>query len=591
MNPRTLVATTPARRGGRAAREVAPDIPADAFEALLEIGHAVQAEEIELEQVLSLVVRRTSQLLQADLAWVALLDRRAARVHVVESWGARGTDFDDMAVTMGAGLGGVALRENETIVVEDYAEYTAGTPEVVHNTMLNEGVVSVMCAPMLRGPNMVGALYAANRRRTHFRPEHVSLLSTIATQVSSAIRHAQMYHELELRNDLLERSFGVHRELSAIGLREAGLHGIAAALARVVGARIVVEQEVVAPFRQEHGPPEAVDPAAEPLVVPIAAGDRQLGQIAIATPELSELQILALDHGATVIALELLKQRAARDVELRLRGELLEELLETSGSIPVTVVERAERLEVDIHTPRRILALEAQGGSIDYGELLAIVRAKAGRQLHGIEAPVLAVKRGGKVMLAMCEVEARVETAIVDDIRKAVAGRGATLWVGISRLAEDFSAAQREAIACLRLAQASSGSESVVRSSDLGALRFVLGSNDLQHANEMVLAQLQPLIAHDADSKSPLLPTLRAYLEADGHQPTVAAACFIHISTLKYRLKKIRELLDGDLSDPETAFQLRLAFKLMDLLGALGVETPGHGSQQPAETPDPRRAS
>ena len=192
---------------------------------------------------------------------------------------------------------------------------------------------------------------------------------------------------------------------------------------------------------------------------------------------------------------------------------------------------------------------------------------------------MLAVKRGGKVMLAMAEVEARIETAIIDDIRKAVAGREAALWVGISRLAEDFSAAQREAIACLRLAQTSSGAESVVRSSDLGALRFVLGSNDLQHANEMVLAQLQPLIEHDADSKSPLLPTLRAYLDADGHQPTVAAACFIHISTLKYRLKKIRELLDGDLSDPETAFQLRLAFKLMDLLGALGVEAPGHGPQ------------
>ncbi|HEX5711949.1 MAG TPA: GAF domain-containing protein, partial [Solirubrobacterales bacterium] len=296
MNPRTLDAVTSARRGRTASREVAPDIPADAFEALLEIGQAVQAEVIELDRVLSLVVRRTSQLLQADLAWVALLDRSTASVHVADSWGAEEADFDEMSVTMGAGLGGVALRENQTIVVEDYAEYTAGTPEVVHNTMIAEGVVSVMCAPMLRGGNMVGALYAANRRRTHFRPEHVSLLSTIATQVSSAIRHAQMFHELELRNDLLERSFGVHRELSAVGLREAGLPGIAGALARVVGARIVVEQEVVPPFRQEHGPAdEAADPALEPLAVPIAAGDRNLGQILVTAPELSELQILALD--------------------------------------------------------------------------------------------------------------------------------------------------------------------------------------------------------------------------------------------------------------------------------------------------------
>ena len=554
-------------------RETAPDIPADAFEALFEIGKAVQAEAIDLDRILSLVVRRTSQLLQADLAWVALLREEDASVHVVESWGAKRSDFDDMAVTMGAGLGGVALRKKETVVVEDYADYTAGTPELVYNTMIKEGVVSVMCAPMLRGSTMVGALYAANRRRTRFRPEHVSLLSTVAMQVSSAIRHAQMYNELESRNQLLERSFGVHRELTAIGLREAGRAGIASALARLVDTEIVVEQEVILPFRQAHGPP-GDGGEAEALVVPITAGEHELGQITVASAELSELQLLALDHGATVIALELLKQRAARDVESRLRGELLEELLETAGEIPDSVSERAERLEVDPELPRRILAFESEGGTINYGELLAIVRAKAGRQLHNAEGSVLAVKRGGKVMLAISDIDRGLEETIVDDVRSAVAARGSSLHVGISRLTDNFSAAQREAVACLHLAQRTDGSETVVRSSELGALRFVLGSDNLEGAQEMVLQHLGPLMQHDAESKSPLLPTLRAYLDADGHQPSAASACFIHISTLKYRLRKIRELLDSELADPEVSFQLRLAFKLLDLLAALGVSSP-----------------
>ena len=95
---------------------------------------------------------------------------------------------------------------------------------------------------------------------------------------------------------------------------------------------------------------------------------------------------MALDHGATVIALELLKQRAARDVELRLRGELLDELLETSGEIPGTAGRRAERLGVELGAPRRVVAFEADGGKIGYGELLSIVRSKAGRRLHGSTA-------------------------------------------------------------------------------------------------------------------------------------------------------------------------------------------------------------
>lgn len=554
--------------------DVAPTVPADAFQALFEIGQAVQAEVVELTRVLSLVVRRTSQLLQADVSWIGLLDEDGATLRIFDSWGARHPQFEQMVVSMGVGLGGVALRKRETIVAENYADYTEGTPDMVHSTMRAEGVVSAMCAPMLRGSTMVGALYAANRRRTHFRPEHVSLLSTLATQVSSAIRHAQMYQELETRNDLLERSFGVHRELTGVGLREAGLPGIAEALARVIGRTLTVEQEVVLPFREEFGAGKPLPPEAETLVVPIAAGDKNLGQIVVGAADLSELQILALDHGATVIALELLKQRAARDVELRLRGELLEELLETTGPIPATIAERAERLQVDIRAPRRILALEALGGKIDYGELLAIVRAKAGRRLHALDGSVLAVKRGGKVIMAITEVPAEVEAAILGDIRGAVEQREAALTVGVSRLADDFGAAQREATAALGLAKRGSGADGVMHSDDLGPLRFVLDSTDLTHAEEMVRQQLGPLLDHDAAKKSPLIPTLRAYLDANGHQPTAAAACFIHISTLKYRLKKIRELLDEDLSDPEVGFQLRLAFKLMDLQEALAVSSP-----------------
>ena len=110
------------RLNGRSpASDPAPTIPVDAFETLLEIGHAVQEDVIDLGKVLSLVVRRTSQLLQADVAWVALVADDGESVQVATNWGATEPDFDEMAVPMGAGLGGVALREKRTVVVEDYS--------------------------------------------------------------------------------------------------------------------------------------------------------------------------------------------------------------------------------------------------------------------------------------------------------------------------------------------------------------------------------------------------------------------------------------------------------------------------------------
>ena len=52
----------------------------------------------------------------------------------------------------------------------------------------------------------------------------------------------------------------------------------------------------------------------------------------------------------------------------------------------------------------------------------------------------------------------------------------------------------------------------------------------------------------------------------DGHHPTAAATCHVHVSTLKYRLSVIRRVLGRSLSDPDVKFGLRVAFRLMDIL-------------------------
>ena len=552
-----------------------PDFSPSALQTLYEVGQMVQAEEVDLDAVLSVVVRRTSELLHTDLAWVALADDDGKDVRIVQSWGVEHVKFTDIALAIGTGLYGIAHRKAETVVVEDYAECSASTPEFAYNMMVSEGVASVICAPMLRGSKLVGALYAANRSRTRFQAEYVSLISTLATQVSAAIRHAQMYTELERRNRLLERSFNMHRSLTAAGLRESGVDGIAETLARQVALPLRIEQEVVAPFSREHGGLSGNDDGdLEPLVIPIGTGEKYLGRIVVMAQELSELQKLALDQGATLIALELLKQRAARDVELRLRGELLDELLETSGEIPSAVAERAERLGVRIDVERRIVALQAEGGGIGYGELLATVRAKAGRRLHALDGSMLAVKRGSRVVLALAGTSADLEAAVLGDIAKAVSERDGVLAIGVSRSGRDLATAQREAVACLRLARRGRGPYSIVRCDDLGPLQFVLGDTDLRHWREVAREQLGLLVDEAGATKSPLLTTLRAYVEAEGNQQVAAASCFVHVNTIKYRLKKVRQILNQDLSDPEVRFRLRLAFKILDLLDALGLDGP-----------------
>jgi DNA-binding PucR family transcriptional regulator len=65
-----------------------------------------------------------------------------------------------------------------------------------------------------------------------------------------------------------------------------------------------------------------------------------------------------------------------------------------------------------------------------------------------------------------------------------------------------------------------------------------------------------------------LTPTLHEYLAADGHHGRTCQRLYIGVTTLKYRLGRIEELLDVDLRDGTTRFELRLALQLADVLDA-----------------------
>ena len=91
---------------------------------------------------------------------------------------------------------------------------------------------------------------------------------------------------------------------------------------------------------------------------------------------------------------------------------------------------------------------------------------------------------------------------------------------------------------------------------DLGIYTLLYEKRDRDQLADFADRWLGPLRDH-----GDLLETLRVLLETGG--PSAAAtALYVHISTLKYRLRKIESILGIDLSDPEVGFNLRLAFKI-----------------------------
>ena len=543
----------------------------DTYEALFEIAALIQAEQNDLEAIFRVIVEHARELLGTDISWIALVNENGDRLEQQMASGAHTQAFREMSVEVGTGIGGVALRDRRPIIVPDHERYAEGTSEAVHDALRGEGVVSILCVPMLHREALVGALYVAGRARTEFGETAASLLSAMAGQAAIAIQNARLYKQLVEKNETLERAFSVHRTLTDASLAGAGLQEIVTELARLVGRDLLLERVSGTPKlvfarayeSDDRRPADGTAPATTPVLA-VMAGERRLGMIHLRSAgPLDALATRTLEHGATVLALELVKEEAALEVEWRLKGELLEELLQAMDGPSPGLRTRAEQAEVDLDTPRRVAVFQTECDE-RAAQLLAFV-LNAGRHRPGEH--VLAARRGERVVVAVEATDGAGE-----DHLRAVQDKARRMripsQVGVSAARANLALAFQQAEAALDLAR-SGGDRAFVSYESMGPLRFVLDAPRTDEMARLVQEVLGSLAAHDAAHHAELLQTLRHYLEAGGHHPTAAQRCHIHVSTLKYRLARIAEIT-GSITDPGARFQLTLAFELRDMLTRLG---------------------
>jgi sugar diacid utilization regulator len=550
-----------------------------AYEALIELTSQLHADEINADEILRLIVDRARRLIGVDVTWLGLIDERD-RVAIEVASGATTRGFVDMWIDIGHGIGGLAVKERRTVVVPDHRLFQLNSTDLVIRTLAAEGVLSVLCAPLLFEGGAIGALYGGSREPTSFTDTTISVFTALAGQAAVSIVKSRLYHALSDKNVLLERTLSLHRQLSDAALAGADTHGIASELARLIERPVMVVRDVGKPRAWRYdpgasGPPACSEPAlpadadATGDQVQIRAGEEQLGTIAVLGAEpLSDFDRNALEQGATIMALEIVKERAAWEAEWRLRGELLEEILQERGEPSEGLQLRAERFGIDLEARWSIAVIEPSPTTT--ADLLPIVRTALGRGTW--DCRVLMAKRGDRVLVALDEAGGSPAEAIAQVLAKA-ARAGATAIAGLSTARRELHVALNEAEAVVRLARDNHRS-GLVTFDALGPLRYFLNAPGTEEMSAMVCDVLGPLADYDHRRNGELVRTLRAYLRSGGHHPTAAAECHIHVSTLKYRIGRIAELLGRPVSDSQVQFELGLAFSTLDVLSSLGL-SPG----------------
>ncbi len=146
---------------------------------------------------------------------------------------------------------------------------------------------------------------------------------------------------------------------------------------------------------------------------------------------------------------------------------------------------------------------------------------------------------------------------------------GVRLAVGVSGPAESVTAlpgALHEAgsarrLAALRLAGPGGTSAiSVVTSDEVASHELLLATVPASVLRSFRARLLGPLLAYDDQHRAELLPTLREFLACSGSWNACAVRMYVHVNTVRYRIRRIEELTGRDLSrlDDQVDFFLAL---------------------------------
>ena len=388
--------------------------------------------------------------------------------------------------------------------------------------------------------------------------------------------------------EVLQRGIAIHKRLERLVLEESGLDELVRALAAAIGGAVCVlsaRGETIASrtfrrrlpaaavdsVREELGQrsaeftPEHPELAGRTLVLPVSIRGKGAPQAWLVAARdaggLGDFERLILQQAVTVVALELMRQRAMRDTERRLAGDVLAEALTGRPSANELAVRLrpfgvgAEAAVLVFASPDGAPPAQAEG---DLDRFLADA---------GIGALVAVRER-----LLCAVVDASEETdavALAARAREALMPEHGELRAAASRPAAVGSLRRtfHEARCALEAAGLANGSAPPVASyRDLGAFQLLLSLQDDDALRLYCDSVLGPLEDGSGEYGDELLRSLEAFIEQNGQWEKAARELYCHRHTLRYRIRRVEELTGRDLSSARDRIEFWLALRARELV-------------------------
>lgn len=305
------------------------------------------------------------------------------------------------------------------------------------------------------------------------------------------------------------------------------------------------------------------------ITYPIISNDEVYGFITLldVTDSYTQIDDISLINGANAIALQLVNERLKIETSKRHTLTLINDLISNNISSTHSRIKNSLNIETSTRISVILIGIEY---AINYlseyyvkqneNKIIHFIKSNLSKQkiksIVGIEDALCKIiifkdehKKNNSIenledILSVSLKQCTEEELIVN--YKCAIG---SYHEGVSSANESYTEANDVFTILERINNNNFDNPKILSYQNLGVYRLILMINNNDSLRNFCLELLNPLISYDKKNNSNLLFTLKAYFDNNCEIKATSLSMYLHYNTVRYRIKKIEELLDYDIHD------------------------------------------
>lgn len=602
---------------------------------------------VSLDQILNSVVQKVRYLLRCDITGISLLDNQHRRGEMAATASDKLNIFRGLAIDANRGITAEVIKTKKPVIWtagEDLNNrYNLDELDLITRS---KGFKTLVAVPLQKANTVVGVLYVWRRNAIPFLTGEIDVLYRFSRQASVAIENARLYEQelktvAELKefnqltksqHALLKRSASIHQLLTKMVLEDKGIEAITQTLADLLKASVAVTDKFgrllhsaqfsiyqKLEFEKNHRlfPPdfvnnpcikeffEQLDKERRPMdlpsdpdyitnlpqvITPICVGHKTLGYVLIArsSHELEELDYVAIEHAATVYALEMMKQKIADEVTSKLKGDCVDDLLNGHFKSDEEILMRANFLGYNINLPYQVIIIDIDNFS-DFvkqqsGNEKKVTRVKSSlfnlvnNTVMDRSPRSIVISKSDKIVIIADTVPQnnssrnylnpndlahRLKAKITETLPEITISMG--IGTVTSQL-KDFQNSYREAMLVLKIVNKFGKRNVLMKFCEIGVYSLLFQIESKEELEAYYHRILGKLVSYDQKNGTSFLTTLEAFIKNNFNLQKTSKSAYMHVNTLNYRLRRVQEITGTDLDSAEERLNVQMALKIKDLL-------------------------